>query len=251
VPPGTQVFDSETGISLGELMGEGERLVVARGGARGLGNARFKSSTNRAPRKTTPGKPGESLTLRLELKLLADVGLLGAPNAGKSTLLRQVSAARPKVADYPFTTLYPGLGVVRVGSHRSFVMADIPGLIEGAAEGAGLGTRFLRHLSRNRLLLHLVDVAPATGADPLEDARSVAAELLVFSEELASRDRWLVLTKLDLLGVAEREDVKARIVEGLGWDGPVFGISAASGEGCEELCNAVMAHLESMEDDDE
>lgn len=162
-----------------------------------------------------------------------------------------MSAARPKVADYPFTTLYPGLGVVRVGAHRSFVMADIPGLIEGAAEGAGLGTRFLRHLSRTRLLLHLVDVAPPTGADPVDDARAVAAELAGFSEDLAVRDRWLVLTKLDLLGEAERAAVKERILEGLGWDGPVFGISAATGEGCEALCSAVMIHLESMESGDE
>jgi GTP-binding protein len=248
VPAGTQVHDAESGVLLGELLGDGERLTVARGGAHGLGNARFKSSTNRAPRKTTPGKPGEVRRLRLELKLLADVGLLGVPNAGKSTFLRAVSAARPKVADYPFTTLHPGLGVVRVANDRSFVVADIPGLIEGAADGAGLGTRFLRHLSRTRLLLHLVDVAPlagiASGGDPVAEVNAVVRELEQFSPELAGRERWLVLNKLDLIAPEARAGVRATLLRDLRWSGPVHAISALSGEGCAELCAALMARLE-------
>jgi GTP-binding protein len=248
VPAGTQVYDAESGVLLGELLGDGERLTVARGGAHGLGNARFKSSTNRAPRKTTPGKPGEVRRLRLELKLLADVGLLGVPNAGKSTFLRAVSAARPKVADYPFTTLHPGLGVVRVANDRSFVVADIPGLIEGAADGAGLGTRFLRHLSRTRLLLHLVDVAPlagiASGGDPVAEVNAVVRELEQFSPELAGRERWLVLNKLDLIAPEARAGVRATLLRDLRWSGPVHAISALSGEGCAELCAALMARLE-------
>jgi GTP-binding protein len=248
VPAGTQVYDAESGVLLGELLGDGERLAVARGGAHGLGNARFKSSTNRAPRKTTPGKPGEVRRLRLELKLLADVGLLGVPNAGKSTFLRAVSAARPKVADYPFTTLHPGLGVVRVANDRSFVVADIPGLIEGAADGAGLGTRFLRHLSRTRLLLHLVDVAPlagiASGGDPVAEVNAVVRELEQFSPELAGRERWLVLNKLDLIAPEARAGVRATLLRDLRWSGPVHAISALSGEGCAELCAALMARLE-------
>jgi len=251
VPPGTRILDDETGVVLGELLAQGQRLVVARGGARGLGNARFKSSTNRAPRRTTPGRPGEVRRLRLELVLLADVGLLGLPNAGKSTLLRAVSAARPKVADYPFTTLHPGLGVVRLGSDRSFVVADVPGLIEGAAAGAGLGIRFLRHLSRTRLLLHVVDAGAAPGAAPAEQVRTLATELACFSPELAARERWLVLNKMDLLPDAGAREARRReLVDALGWRGPVHLVSAASGEGCRALCAAVMSRLEALDDGD-
>ena len=244
VPVGTTVHDEETGELLGDLVAPGQRLLVAQGGWHGIGNARFKSSTNRAPRQSTPGTPGERRTLRLELKVLADVGLLGLPNAGKSTLIRAVSAARPKVADYPFTTLYPNLGVVRVAAHQSFVVADIPGLIEGAAEGAGLGIQFLKHLARTRLLLHLVDVAPADGSDPVEGARKIVAELEKYSAELAARKRWLVLNKIDLLPEEEREERLAAIVEGLGWEGQVFAISAATGEGTEHLVRRIMDYLE-------
>src|SRR6202034_1016379 len=205
-PVGTVISDVATGEQLGDLMTDGETLLVARGGKGGWGNTRFKSSTNRTPRKFGPGLPGEKRELALELKLIADVGLLGLPNAGKSTLIRAVSAARPKVADYPFTTLYPNLGVVAVGEHRSFVMADIPGLIEGAAEGAGLGIRFLKHLQRTRLLLHLVDIAPLDpDADPVRDARAIVAELKKFDKELALKPRWLVMTKRDLLPDDEAE----------------------------------------------
>ncbi|HHC72727.1 MAG TPA: Obg family GTPase CgtA, partial [Thiotrichales bacterium] len=209
-----------------------------------LGNTRFKSSTNRTPRQSTPGTPGERRKLRLELKLLADVGLLGMPNAGKSTLIRAVSAARPKVADYPFTTLHPQLGVVRVEGDRSFVMADIPGLIEGASEGAGLGIRFLKHLSRTRLLLHLVDVMPFDGSDPADTARKIVRELERFSPELAATPRWLVLNKIDLLPEEERDARCAAIVGELEWEGPVFLISAVTGEGTRELVFAVMDYLE-------
>jgi GTP-binding protein len=251
VPAGTQVYDQDGEVLLGELLGDGERLTVARGGAHGLGNARFKSSTNRAPRKTTPGKPGEVRRLRLELKLLADVGLLGVPNAGKSTFLRAVSAARPKVADYPFTTLHPGLGVVRVSTDRSFVVADIPGLIEGAAQGAGLGTRFLRHLARTRLLLHLVDVAPLAGVasgggDPVEEVNAVVRELEHFSPELAARERWLVLNKMDLVPPEARAKVQGKLLRALRWRGPVHTISALSGDGCAALCGELMTRLEAL-----
>lgn len=245
VPAGTLVYDVDTQELLGDLVQVGERLRVAQGGFHGLGNARFKSSVNRAPRQSKPGSPGERRTLRLELKLLADVGLLGLPNAGKSTLIRAVSAARPKVADYPFTTLYPNLGVVSVGEHRSFVMADIPGLIEGAAEGAGLGIRFLKHLQRTRLLLHLIDVAPHAGSSgPTQDARAIAGELEKFSPELAQRERWLVLNKIDLLPADEREAHCKAIVKGLKWKGPVFRTSGATGEGTRELCQQIMQRLE-------
>ncbi len=244
VPVGTMVYDEDTGELIGDLVTPGQRLKVAQGGWHGIGNARFKSSTNRAPRQATPGTPGEQRTLRLELKLLADVGLLGLPNAGKSTLIRAVSAARPKVADYPFTTLYPNLGVVRVGSHQSFVVADIPGLIEGAAEGAGLGIRFLKHLARTRLLLHLIDVAPMDGTDPVQQARTIVAELEKYSPELATRPRWLVLNKIDLLAPDAREAACDRIVAELSWSGPVFRISAATGEGTEALVHAIMQYLE-------
>lgn len=248
VPLGTRVTDAGTGELIGEITHDGERLLVARGGQGGLGNARFKSSTNRAPRRTTPGRPGEKRELYLELQVLADVGLLGAPNAGKSTLLRAVSDARPKVADYPFTTLYPHLGVVRVGPHQSFVMADIPGLIEGAAEGAGLGIQFLKHLKRTRLLLHLVDI---TAEDPMAAVRSVEQELAKFSPALAARERWLVLNKMDLLPQSEREPRCRALIEGLAWTGPVFRIAAINGEGCRELAGALMRRLEELKQQEE
>ena len=245
VPAGTVVFAADSGETLGELTAPGDEMVVAHGGRRGLGNARFKSSTNRAPRRTTEGSPGECRELRLELKLLADVGLVGMPNAGKSTLIRAVSAARPKVADYPFTTLIPNLGVVRRGSDRSFVMADVPGLIEGASGGAGLGIRFLRHLSRTRVLLHLVDVTAACGeADPIDQVRIIERELAAFDPELARRRRWLVPTKLDLVPPSERAGAVAALVEGTGWDGPVYPISALTREGTDALSEALMRHVE-------
>jgi GTP-binding protein len=247
VPVGTVVYDVDTEETLGDLATEGARLLVARGGKGGLGNQHFKSSTNRTPRKATPGYPGEKRELRLELKLLADVGLLGLPNAGKSTLISVVSAARPRIADYPFTTLHPNLGVVYVGEHQSFVMADIPGVIEGAAEGAGLGIRFLKHLQRTRLLLHLVDIAPPDPeADPVADARTIVAELKKFSPELARRDRWLVLNKIDLLPPVEAEKRCKEIVRRLRWKGPVFRISGATHQGTQDLCQAVMRHLEEV-----
>ena len=245
VPAGTVVVAADTGDSMGELTAAGDEMVVARGGRRGLGNARFKSSTNRAPRRTTEGSPGERRELRMELKLLADVGLVGMPNAGKSTLIRAVSAARPKVADYPFTTLIPNLGVVRLGSDRSFVMADVPGLIEGASGGAGLGIRFLRHLSRTRVLLHLVDLAAAFGgADPIEQVLVIERELAAFDPDLARRERWLVPAKLDLVPSAERAETVASLVEGVGWDGPVYPVSALTREGTGTLSEALMRHLE-------
>ena len=247
VPVGTVVYDVDTEETLGDLATEGARLLVAKGGKGGLGNQRFKSSTNRAPRKATPGYPGEKRELRLELKLLADVGLLGLPNAGKSTLISAVSAARPKIADYPFTTLHPNLGVVYVGMHQSFVMADIPGVIEGAAEGAGLGLRFLKHLQRTRLLLHLVDIAPPDpAADPVVAARSIAAELKKFSPELAQRERWLVLNKIDLLPPADAEKRCKEIVRRLRWKGPAYRISGATRQGTQELCRDIMRRLEEL-----
>jgi len=248
VPIGTTVVDDETSEQLGDLLRPGDRVLVARGGKGGWGNTRFKSSTNRAPRKAMPGLPGEKRLLRLEMRVIADVGLLGLPNAGKSTLIRAVSAARPKVAAYPFTTLHPNLGVVSVGQSRSFVMADIPGLIEGAAEGAGLGIRFLKHLQRTRILLHLVDIAPfGPSADPVKDARSIAAELKKFSPELATRERWLVLNKLDLLS-PDTADARCRdIVRRLRWKGEVHRISGATGQGTRELCAALMRRLEELD----
>ncbi len=250
VPVGTLVFDQDTGELIGDLVVDGQELIVARGGSGGRGNTRFKSSTNRAPRQSTPGTAGEARTVRLELRLLADVGLLGMPNAGKSTLIRAVSAARPKVADYPFTTLHPNLGVVSVGPYRSFVMADIPGLIEGAAEGAGLGIRFLKHLQRTRLLLHVVDLAPP---DPAEDvaatATAIVGELERFSTDLAGRPRWLVLNKIDLLPEDEADRRVGEVVQALGWDGPVFRISALANRGTEALCAKVMAYLEEQDRD--
>jgi len=248
VPVGTVVQDEDTGETLGDLAADGQELLVARGGKGGWGNARYKSSVNRTPRQSTPGLPGEARTLLLELKLLADVGLLGLPNAGKSTLIRAVSAARPKVADYPFTTLHPQLGVVSVGPARSFVMADIPGLIEGASEGTGLGIRFLKHLQRTRLLLHLVDIAPPDpDQDPVEGARAIVKELKHFSAELAARDRWLVLNKIDLVAADELEARCQDIVRRLRFKGPVFRISGATGQGTGALCEAVMRHLEASD----
>ena len=244
VPLGTTVLDEDSGEVLGDIREAGERLLVAQGGFHGLGNTRYKSSVNRAPRQSSPGTEGESRKLKLELKVLADVGLLGLPNAGKSTLIRAVSAATPKVADYPFTTLIPSLGVVKVDAHRSFVVADIPGLIEGASEGAGLGIRFLKHLTRNRVLLHLVDVAPIDGSDPAEAACAVIRELERFSPTLAARPRWLVLNKIDLLSVAEIAACRERVVAALDWEGPVYEISAVSGQHTSALCGDLMSHLE-------
>jgi len=244
VPLGTTVLDEDSGEVLGDIREAGERLLVAQGGFHGLGNTRYKSSVNRAPRQSSPGTEGESRKLKLELKVLADVGLLGLPNAGKSTFIRAVSAATPKVADYPFTTLIPSLGVVKVDAHRSFVVADIPGLIEGASEGAGLGIRFLKHLTRNRVLLHLVDVAPIDGSDPAEAACAVIRELERFSPTLAARPRWLVLNKIDLLSVAEIAACRERVVAALDWDGPVYEISAVSGQHTSALCGDLMSHLE-------
>jgi len=244
VPVGTTVIDAGTQEVIGDLVKPGQRLLVAQGGWHGLGNTRFKSSVNRAPRQTTNGKPGEARDLKLELKVLADVGLLGLPNAGKSTFIRAVSAAKPKVADYPFTTLVPNLGVVSVGRYKSFVVADIPGLIEGASEGAGLGIRFLKHLARTRLLLHLVDLAPLDQSDPAEAAQVIVEELARFSPALAERDRWLVLNKADQLLDDEREERMRRVVEKLDWQGPVFVISALEREGTEALSQAIMRYLD-------
>ncbi|MFQ7901297.1 Obg family GTPase CgtA [Stutzerimonas degradans] len=244
VPVGTTVIDAATQEIMGDLTKAGQRLLVAQGGWHGLGNTRFKSSTNRAPRQTTPGKPGDARDLKLELKVLADVGLLGLPNAGKSTFIRSVSAAKPKVADYPFTTLVPNLGVVSVGRYKSFVIADIPGLIEGAAEGAGLGIRFLKHLARTRLLLHLVDMVPSDGSDPADAAEVILRELEKFSPALMQRDRWLVLNKADQLLDEEREERMRQVVERLDWKGPVFVISALESDGTEALAQAIMRYLD-------
>jgi len=248
VPVGTVVRDSETGEQLGDLARPGIDLLVARGGKGGWGNQRFKSSKNRSPRQYGPGLPGESRELELELKVIADVGLLGLPNAGKSTLISAVSAARPKVADYPFTTLYPNLGVVACGNQRSFVMADIPGLIEGAADGAGLGIRFLKHLQRTRVLLHLVDICPVDpDADPVRDARSIVGELGKFSEDLLAKPRWLVLNKSDLLPPDEAKAKAVAIARALDYRGPAFLISGATHAGTTELTEAVMRFLETAE----
>jgi GTP-binding protein len=245
MPVGTVIADEETGAPVADLAADGQIALLARGGKGGLGNENFKSSTNRAPRQSTPGEPGESRSLHLELKVLADVGLLGMPNAGKSTFIRAVSSARPKVADYPFTTLHPNLGVVRVDTDRSFVIADIPGLIEGAAEGAGLGHQFLRHLARTRLLLHIVDIAPLDPAvDPVKEARAIVAELKKYDPALHRRPRWLVLNKIDLLPEDERAGVVEEFVRRFRWKGPVFAIAAVSGEGCRALTFAIMQHVE-------
>ena len=246
VPLGTVVTDEESGESLGEVTTHGERLIIARGGKGGLGNLHFKSSTNRAPRQTVPGQPGEARALHLELKVLADVGLLGYPNAGKSTLISAVSAARPKVADYPFTTLYPNLGVVRIDTERSFVIADIPGIIEGAAEGAGLGIQFLKHLQRTRLLLHLVDLAPLDQKDPAESVRELEVELEKYDAELATKPRWLVFTKADLLPPGAAEARAREVMAELGWDGQWAVISSATAQGTRELVQRVMVMLLEM-----
>ncbi|MBM3357472.1 MAG: GTPase ObgE [Betaproteobacteria bacterium] len=245
VPVGTVISDLESGEPIADLKHDGARARLAAGGTGGLGNLHFKSSTNRAPRQFTRGTPGESRRLKLELKVLADVGLLGMPNAGKSTLIRAVSAARPKVADYPFTTLNPSLGVVRVDVARSFVVADIPGLIEGAADGAGLGHQFLRHLARTRLLLHLVDIAPPDpGTDPARDAKAIVRELRRYDEALYRKTRWVVVNKIDLVAPAERSRAVRHFLKSFGWKGKSFIISALTGEGCRELAYAVIEQLE-------
>ena len=247
VPVGTVIADANTGVIIADLASDGQRELIARGGKGGLGNLHFKSSTNRAPRQCTPGEEGEHKELKLELKVLADVGLLGLPNAGKSTFIRAVSAAKPKVADYPFTTLHPNLGVVRVDDNRSFVIADIPGLIEGAAEGAGLGHRFLKHLQRTGLLLHLVDMAPFDeNADPIRDAHAIVEELRKYDESLYNKPRWLVLNKIDLVPEDERAERIAALVKGYGAVDKYFVIAGISGDGCKPLTYAIMEHLESL-----
>jgi len=245
VPVGTVISDRNTGEVIADLAAHGVRALIAKGGKGGLGNLHFKSSTNRSPRQFTPGEEGEFKELHLELKVLADVGLLGMPNAGKSTFIRSVSAARPKVADYPFTTLHPNLGVVRVDDNRSFVIADVPGLIEGAAEGAGLGHQFLKHLQRTHLLLHLVDIAPfSEETDPVVEAKAIVNELKKYDQALFKKPRWLVLNKADLLDADEAEKRAKAIIKGLKWKGPHFMISAMKGEGCRELSFAIMDHLD-------
>jgi GTPase len=252
VPRGTVVHDVDTGELICDLTEVGQRQMVAEGGRGGLGNTRFKSSVNRAPRKTNNGTPGEARHLKLELKVLADVGLLGMPNAGKSTLITAMSQAKPRIADYPFTTLHPNLGVVRVGQLQSFVMADIPGLIEGASDGAGLGIQFLKHLQRTRLLLHLVDIAPVDpDADPAKEVRAIAKELEKFSDELADKPRWLIINKIDLLAPEDLEVAREMLMDELDWDGPVFAVSAATGTGTDALGHAVIQALESFEEEDE
>ncbi len=250
MPVGTIVIDTETDQVLCELLAPGERVMLAKGGDGGFGNMRFKSAINRAPRQRTPGHLGERRHVKLELKVLADVGLLGMPNAGKSTLISAISNARPKIADYPFTTLHPNLGVVRVGPSQSFVVADVPGLIEGASEGAGLGHQFLRHLQRTRLLLHLVDMAPFDDTvDPVVQAKAIVAELKKFDDELYAKPRWLVLNKLDMVPAEERASRVKDIVRRLRYKGPVFEISALTHEGCESLTQAVYQHLRQQQED--
>jgi GTP-binding protein len=248
MPVGTIVADAETGDRLFELLEPGEKVLIAKGGDGGFGNLHYKSSTNRAPRQSTKGWPGERRSLKLELRVLADVGLLGMPNAGKSTLITAISNARPKVADYPFTTLHPNLGVVRVGPSQSFVVADIPGLIEGAAEGAGLGHQFLRHLQRTRVLLHMVDLAPFDEAvDPVAQAKAIVKELKKYDPALADKPRWLVLNKLDMVPTEERAARVKDFVKRMRWKGPVFEISALTREGCEGLVQAIYKHVESLQ----
>lgn len=246
VPVGTMVYDEDTDELIADLTRHGQTACVAKGGRHGVGNSRFKSSVNRSPRRTIPGTPGEKRNLRLELKVLADVGLVGMPNAGKSTLIHALSAARPKVADYPFTTLFPNLGMVRVAQHQSFVLADIPGLIEGAAEGAGLGIRFLKHVSRTRLLLHMVDILPQDESDPVANINAISKELEKYNPELAAKERWLVLNKVDLLSPEEAEERCNDILQRLNWQGKVFIISGLSHQGTQELASAAMAYLEQL-----
>jgi GTPase len=247
MPVGTVITDAQTGRVIADLSTHAQTATLAKGGRGGLGNVNFKSSTNRAPRQSTPGQPGETAKLKLELKVLADVGLLGMPNAGKSTFIRSVSSARPKVADYPFTTLHPHLGVVRANEHRSFVVADVPGLIEGAAEGAGLGLQFLRHLQRTRLLLHLVDVSPDDpDANPAREVRAIAGELKKYDASLYRKPRWLVLNKIDRIPEDERDALKAKLVRSLRWKGPCFAISALTGEGCREVVFEIMTFIEAQ-----
>jgi len=248
IPCGTVVHDVDTGELICDLTEPGQRQKVAEAGRGGQGNTRFKSSVNRAPRKITQGTQGEGRHLSLELKVLADIGLLGMPNAGKSTLITAMSAAKPRIADYPFTTLHPNLGVVRVGRLQSFVMADIPGLIEGASEGAGLGIQFLRHLQRTGLLLHLVDIAPIDGTDPADVVKAIANELGKFSEELAEKPRWLVINKIDLLTEDDRATARQQLLDSLAWDGPVFEVSAATGEGTDALGQAIIRELEVLQE---
>ena len=243
VPVGTRVADADTGELIGEVLGHHDRLLVARGGRRGLGNVHFKSSTNQAPRKKTNGTPGERRRLHLELRVLADVGLLGLPNAGKSSLISRISSARPRVADYPFTTLHPALGVVNAGSDGSFVVADIPGIIEGAAEGAGLGHRFLKHLSRTSLLLHVVDAGTVDAGAAATQVRQATAELEKFDSDLVERERWLVLNKTDLIPADERTARRDAVVTALDWEAPVFQVSAVTGEGCRELVAALTRRI--------
>ncbi len=246
VPVGTRAVDQDTGELLGDLTHKGQKMLVAKGGWHGLGNLRFKSSTNRAPKQRTDGTPGEIRNIKLELLLLADVGLLGLPNAGKSTLIRSVSAAKPKVADYPFTTLVPNLGVVRLDSQRSFVIADIPGIIEGAADGAGLGTQFLKHLERCRILLHVIDIMPVDGSDPLENAKTIISELEQHNEKLAGKPRWIVFNKLDLVLEEEAKEITDAILAGLDWKGEVHSISAFNRLGTQELSQKVMTFIEEL-----
>lgn len=246
VPVGTRATDKETGEALGDLTKHGQRLKVAQGGFHGLGNARFKSSTNRAPRQKSNGTPGEIRHLSLELLLLADVGLLGLPNAGKSTFIRSVSAAKPKVADYPFTTLVPNLGVVRLDSQASFVIADIPGLIEGASDGAGLGIQFLKHLERCRILLHLVDILPTDGSDPVENALTIINELETYSPKLASKPRWLVFNKVDLMLEEEADELCQQIADQMGWEEDYYQISAFNKLGSAEICQDIMQFIEDL-----
>jgi len=244
MPRGTIISDTESGYVVAELLVPDEKVLIAKGGDGGFGNLHFKSSTNRAPRQKTPGWPGEQRKVRLELRVLADVGLLGIPNAGKSTLISAVSNARPKIADYPFTTLHPNLGVVRVAPEQSFVIADIPGLIEGAAEGAGLGHQFLRHLQRTHLLLHVIDFAPFDeSVDPVQQAKSIVAELKKYDATLHAKPRWIVLNKLDMLAVEVREQRVKDFVRRMRWRGPIFHISALTREGCDALIRAVYQHV--------
>lgn len=246
VPIGTLAYDVETGECLADIQQPGVPVLIAQGGFHGLGNTRYKSSINRAPRQTSPGSLGDTRQLRLELRILADVGLLGLPNAGKSTLIRAVSSAKPKVADYPFTTLHPNLGVVRIDTDKSFVMADIPGLIEGASEGAGLGHRFLKHLSRTCVLLHVIDLAPMDETDPVKSAHIIIQELAAYNPELVNKPRWLVLNKIDLIPESDREETIQNIMQNLNWTDRVFPISAISGMGTKPLCYALMQLIDEL-----